>query len=126
VAPATDDGGAAMKGINRCVAIVKAKQPYLAWAQSLPDPMPGTTLASFHDDSHAYLLPECEMVDDQVAILAEFYDEIFVQELTAWCTDEKTFPPRRTLPMFEEWFDVEFHSTVLDMLDDEELEHESY
>jgi hypothetical protein len=83
-------------------------------------------VATFHDDSHAYLLPEFEMVDDQVAILAEFYDEIFEQELTAWCTDEKTFPAKRTLPMFEEWFDVEFHSTVLDMIDDEGIEHAPY
>jgi hypothetical protein len=115
-----------MMAINRCVAIVKAKQPFLDWAKGLPDPPTEITLATFHVDSHAYLLPEFEMVDDQVAILAEFYDEIFEQELTGWCTDDKTFPTKRTLPMFEEWFDVEFHSTVLDMIDDEEIEHDPY
>ena len=60
-----------MMAINRCVAIVKAKQPFLDWAKGLPDPPTEITLATFHVDSHAYLLPEFEMVDDQVAILAE-------------------------------------------------------
>jgi hypothetical protein len=113
-----------MKPINRCVAIVKAKGPFLEWAKSLPDPMAGTTLASLNDDSHAYLLPEYVMVDEQVEIVAEFYEEIFVQELTAWCTDETTFPKERTLATFEAWFEVEFHSMVLDMIEDEEIEHE--
>jgi hypothetical protein len=114
-----------MRAINRCVAIVKAKQPFLEWAKRLPDPMAGITLAALNDDSHAYLLPEYEMVDDQVQILAEFYDEIFVQELAGWHTDERAFPKKRTLAMFQEWFEVEFHSMVLDMIDDEGIEHES-
>jgi hypothetical protein len=114
-----------MRAINRCVASVKAKQPFLEWAKRLPDPMAGMTLAALNDDSHAYLLPEYEMVDDQVQLLAEFYDEIFVQELTGWHTDERAFPEKRTLAMFQEWFDVEFHSMVLDLIDDEAIEHES-
>jgi hypothetical protein len=115
---------AVMMAINRCVAIVKAKEPFLEWAKGLPDPMPGMTLATFHDDAHAYLLPEYATADDQAEILAEFYEEIFVQELSGWDTDEETFPEKRTLAMFEAWFEVEFHSMVLDMIDDEEIEHE--
>jgi hypothetical protein len=47
-----------------------------------------------------------------------------VQELTAWCTDGTTFPKKRTLATFELWFEVEFHSMVLDMIEDKEIEHE--
>jgi hypothetical protein len=112
-----------MRAINRCVAIVKVKQPYLDWANSLPDPTAGMDLASLNDDSHAYLLPEIEMMEDQVEILAVFYGEIFENELAAWCTDQKTFPKKRSLRMFEQWFDVELHSLVLDLIDDEQLKH---
>ena len=112
-----------MKPINRSVAVVKAKQPYLDWANSLPEPVAGMDLASMNEDSHVYLLPELEMMDDQVEILAVFYGEIFENELAAWCTDEGTFPKKRTLQIFEQWFAVEFHSLVLDLIDDEPIEH---
>jgi len=112
-----------MKPINRSVAIVKVKQPYLDWANGLPDPVAGLDLASMNEDTHAYLLPELEMLEDQVEVLAVFYREIFENELGSWCTDETTFPKQRTLKMFEQWFEVAFHSLVLDMIDDEPLEH---
>ncbi len=57
-------------------------------------------------------------------LLAEFFDEIFLQELVAWDTDAATYPRKRTLAMFRDWFDVEFHSMVLDLMDDEEIVHE--
>jgi len=113
-----------MRSINRCVAVVRVKQPFLDWANSLPDPITGTTLAGINDDCHSYLLPEYEMMEDRNQILAEFYDDIFVHELMGWWTDEEAFPKPRSLAMFRKWFDIEFHSMALDLIDGEPLEHE--
>ena len=113
-----------MRPINRCVAVVKVKQPFLDWVEGLPDSLPGTTLAEMNDDGHTYLLPEYQMKSDQDEILAAFFDDIFVNELMAWWTDEADFPKKRTLAMFRRWFDVEFHSMVIDTIDSEPIEHE--
>ena len=48
-----------MSMINRCILIVKAKQPFLLWLQSLPDPA-NLTLQQINEDSTAYLLPAYE------------------------------------------------------------------
>lgn len=113
-----------MRSINRCVAIVRVKQPFLDWLKKLPDPPRGVTLATMNDDCHSYLLPQYEMEEDQDQILADFYDDIFVNELMGWWTDEEAFPKERTLATFRRWFDVEFHSVALDLIDDEPLEHD--
>ena len=111
--------------INRCVVIVKAKEPFLQWIRTLPDPDKSVTLSQLNDDSNAYLLPEYEMDEDREALLAECYDDIFYHELMGWWTDERAHPTPRSLKMFKEWFSVEFHSSVVD-LGDTELETESF
>jgi hypothetical protein len=60
---------------------------------------------------------------DRDALLGEFSDEIFEEQLRGWWTDETTYPANRTLQKFQEWFDVEFHSMVFD-LGDYDLETE--
>ena len=77
-----------------------------------------------NEDGHTYLLPEYQMKSDQDEILAAFFDDIFVNELMAWWTEEADFPKERTLAIFHEWFDVELHSMVIDTIDSEPLEHE--
>jgi hypothetical protein len=111
--------------INRCVLIVKAKEPFLEWVRRLPDPERSMTLSQLNEDSHAYLLPEYEMDEDREALLAECYDDIFYHELMGWWTDESAYPASRSLEMFKEWFSVEFHSSVVD-LGDTDLETEAF
>ncbi len=64
------------------------------------------------------------MDDEQGELLREFYELIFEQELMGWCTDPQTYPSPRTFEMFRKWFDVEFHSMVFDLIDDESIAHE--
>jgi hypothetical protein len=113
-----------MDMINRCVIVVKAKQPFLNWVHGLPDDGKKLTLDVIRHDSHVYLLPEFEMDDEQIELLREFYEAIFEQELAGWWTNPQAYPAPRTFEMFLEWFEVEFHSMVFDLLDDEAIEHE--
>ena len=107
-----------MESIDRCVLIVKPKQPYVDWANSIPGDDGGpATLASLRDDSSAYLLPEYEMRDEEKELLTEFWAEIFETELNNWYTDEAVWPKRRTLEIFLQWFDLEFHTSAVDLLD---------
>jgi hypothetical protein len=50
-----------MKEVDRSILTVRAKQPFLDWLHSLPDPDPVRyTLDEVNRDQSAYLLPEYE------------------------------------------------------------------
>src|SRR5438874_5738361 len=60
-------------------------------------------------------LPEIWQDSDQPAILEWCYDILFEEQLESWWTDEALWPKERDLKMFLDWFEVEFHSLVLDL-----------
>ena len=113
-----------MNNINRSVAVIKAKQPFVQWAKSLPDPLENLTLQQLHRDSHAYLFPHWDTPEEREELLADVYGFLFHQELFGWHRDERAFPRKRTLKMFHEWFDVEFHSVVVDLVDGDVVEED--
>jgi len=111
-----------MSMINRSVVIVKARQPFLQWLRSLPDPA-DVTLEQVNQDNASYLLPDYETDNEGKEILRQYFDLIFEEQLAGWWRDETAWPSRRDLATFMQWFDVEFHSVVLDLVD-EPLLHE--
>jgi hypothetical protein len=62
--------------------------------------------------------------DDTIKL---FYKIIFDNQLQGWWTDEKDWPLKRDFTMFKEWFDIELHSIVQDLVDapleDDNLDH---
>jgi len=104
-----------MTMINRCILIVKAKQPFLLWLQSLPDPA-NLTLQQINRDNAAYLLPAYEDDNDRKKLLRRYSNVIFEEQLSGWWQDETDWPARRDMKTFTQWFDVEFHSVVLDVV----------
>jgi hypothetical protein len=44
---------------------------------------------------------------------------IFEFQLGAWTDDESTWPPIRDLRSFREWFNIDIHSVVVDVADDD-------
>ena len=107
-----------MKEIDRSILTVRAKQPFLDWLHSLPDPDPvGYTLDEVNRDQSAYLLPEYEDDNQMEYLLEKYFKQIFEEQLNGWWLDADAWPPRRDLKTFKEWFDVEFHSIVFDLVD---------
>jgi hypothetical protein len=102
--------------LNRGALIVRPKQPYLDWAAGLdesenaPDP---------EGEQTVYLIPSFESDEDAEEILEDVFDEVFELELLAQDTDESTWPVVRDFATFQEWFDVELHSVVEDLCDDD-------
>ena len=104
--------------INRCAITVRARESFLDWLNALPDPVSGdTTLEEVNSELHVYLLPDYGYDDEREGLLAQFHDIIFERELDGWWTDETDWPQERNLEMFTQWFDVEFHSIVEDLVD---------
>ncbi|MBI5789649.1 MAG: hypothetical protein HZA78_12425 [Candidatus Schekmanbacteria bacterium] len=104
-----------MRSINRTVIIIKAKQPYVDWANSFDDGEPPMKLEEFQQDATAYLIPQFDYIEQSVKYIEKHYAEIFESELADWMTAPHLWPPKRTLKMFRKWFEVGICGMVIDM-----------
>jgi hypothetical protein len=73
----------------------------------------------------ALLIPDFGLDEDSRTYIYSHYQAIFENELESWDQDEAVFPKQRDLKMFEEWFDIEIYTTVLDTVDGEILKGDS-
>ena len=102
--------------LNRSAITVKAKQPFLDWLRNLPDPVDtSVTLREVNEEQPIYLVPECIDPDMFPELLSYYFDSIFDAELSGWWMDPKDWPQPRTLELFKEWFEIEFHLMVGDL-----------
>jgi len=102
--------------LNRCVVTIRAKKPLLVWLQSLPD-FDDITLEETNRETTAYLLPVYEDEQEQADLLAQYFDLLFEEELAGWWMAKDDWPKGRDLEMFKSWFDLDFHSVVVDLED---------
>ncbi|HSH82471.1 MAG TPA: hypothetical protein VLA19_28405 [Herpetosiphonaceae bacterium] len=114
-----------MDVINRAVAVIKPRQPYLDWAKSIPGPADDVTLDEVRTDCTAILIPDFDDPAEAEAFIATIAGDLFEMELDSWDRDPRTWPVNRSYAIFREWFDVEIHSIVLDASDDD-LIREAY
>jgi len=102
-----------MYEINRTIVIIKPKQLYLDWARTLSDSI-DISLEELRRDCTAVLLPDVDNDAQAEAYLRRLAEELFAIELAAWELNEDDWPQQRDYTTFRAWFDVEFHSVVLD------------
>ena len=107
-----------MKTLNRTAVIVKPKDPFLKWAQSLSEPGDSITLSTLQREGTVYLIPECGSDQEAKDYLGTHFHAIFENQLIGWYQAEEDWPEKRTLPMFWTWFDVEVDSEVMDLADE--------
>lgn len=106
------------KMVNRGLLVVKAKEPFREWINSL-EANSDITIKEINDDCTAYLIPEFEDDLQRDIVLKRIYSDIFVEQLFDWCIDDDRWPQKRTLTLFKKWFDLEFHSVVADVVEDD-------
>ncbi len=103
--------------INRGVIVVKAREPYVEWANTQDDSGVQMSLEEAREDSSAYLVPCWDNDTGLEAILKRFAKEIFESELAGWTTDTSTWPKQRGFATLRKWFDVEAHSVAYEIGD---------
>jgi len=87
--------------VNRIVAVVKPKEPFLEWCRVVFDD-PEMTLEDVSAEPGAYLLPDYDDGGEH-AFLRGFFELIFAPELEGWIFDEDAWPQERDFDMFLEW-----------------------
>jgi hypothetical protein len=108
--------------LYRFAITITRKQPYLDWANRLGDGAPELTEDLAQDRRTIYLVPESTAEPDRAALLDQFWEQIFEEELSAWDLDSNAWPAPKTREMFDAWFDADVvTSAVMDLTPDEPL-----
>ena len=106
-----------MYEVNRSVAILKPRQPFLDWLQQLPGTLDGQLqLEELRRDCNALLIPAADDYASAEDFVRQHYRTLFGAELADWCDDE-VFWPEMSPQLFLHWFDVEIHSVLTDLVD---------
>ena len=103
--------------INRAALIVRAKQPFLDWLVNMTDLEAGSvTLDSLNKDPNVYLIAEYENDQEFQQVLNDFFETIFERELYSWWQDSGDWPSDRNFEMFKNWFEIQSHSIIEDLV----------
>jgi len=101
--------------INRSILLVKPKQAFYDWSNSLFPTLTPTKAARIKDHN-SYLLEDELFLDDPESELKNYWKPIFLQELYGQCTNEAKFP-EISWNLFNQWFDYYQSSVVTDLTD---------
>jgi len=114
-----------MQSVNRTAVIIKPKQPFVDWLNSIPGESSDNTLESVSSENLTFLIPQFFGPVESLDYIKDYYGQIFEYELFGWYTAEELWPKeKRNWKMFQEWFDIEINSEVIDLVDDEDIEKE--
>lgn len=104
--------------INRAAVILKYKSPAVRWINEA-DPYSDDfkiTLESVNEDRTVYLIRDidADTPDDLKQWIKLNHKVLFENELDGWYTDESLWPKKRDLKLFNEWFEIECNTVIID------------
>jgi hypothetical protein len=102
--------------INRAGLIVRPKQPYVNWANSVDDDGARADLERLRAEPSIYLVETIDFLEDFDLLVDGTWEWIFKEQLNGWVTDPKSWPANLTRAMFHDWFDCELSTMIWDML----------
>lgn len=104
--------------LNRCAIILKYREPMIRWINEADpyDDLPDVTAESIRNERTVYLLPEIPMnVEEEVERWAiANMDVLLESEFGGWYNDPDLWPKDRTPEFFRKWFEIEYHTVILD------------
>jgi hypothetical protein len=107
-----------MSTLNRSAIVVEPRQPFLDWLHSADPTSRSLTLRALVSEPTIYLIPECDTDTEVNEVLRGLCEEIFIEQLAGWFTDEATWPPDRSFDAFRRWFTFRHHSMLTDLCDE--------
>lgn len=112
-----------MRTINRQAILVKKKQPFVDWltftskTHDPPEHKREFTLADVNHEYHIYLIEDIEVLDVAYEYIETLKPSLFEAELSGWynASASHLWPQDRSNDVFDQWFEIEFHSMVIDI-----------
>lgn len=104
--------------LNRTVAILVPKQPFLDWLNRVDPDDHTLTIDDLRNDNEVFLIPQFSDHLSSVRWIETRWSFLFEHMLMGWVSNELIWPQDRTLAMFKAWFDIETHSMAWDLTDE--------
>jgi len=101
--------------LNRTVAVLVPKQPFMEWLNTVDPDDQTLTIEDLRNDNEVFLIPQFSDHTKSVKWLEARWDFLFEHMLMGWVADETMWPQGRNLAMFRDWFAIETHSMVWDL-----------
>jgi hypothetical protein len=110
-----------MRVVNRTAVTLVGAKPFIDWTlHTEADVNRGAvTVARAKTFGSAFLLPEFELEEDVQEWIEENAAWLFEFQLASWTDNETTWPGKRDLKTFRDWFRIDIHNVVVDVADDE-------
>ena len=86
--------------INRAALIVRPKQPYVDWANSVDNDGPRAILQELRTDPSIYLVETIALLEDFDVLIDDTWEWIFREQLDGWMRDPDLWPEGLTREMF--------------------------
>lgn len=106
--------------VNRAAVLLRYKAPAIRWineAEADPGPDSRTmTLAEVNQERTVYLISD-EDAETEGTVkkwVRANWEALFEAQLEGWYNDTELWPQDRSFKQFNEWFDVEVHTVILD------------
>jgi hypothetical protein len=110
-----------MEVLNRTAVSLVPREPYLQWANSLPDQSYRLEPEDARTFAANFLIPTFDTKDERITYIATRSAEMFKRALEMWNEDVSQWPKRRDHLALREWFDVEVHDLLIDLVPNEPL-----
>ena len=76
-----------MQSVNRTAVIIKPKQPFVDWLNTIPGETTDNTIETVSSENSTFLIPEFFGPVESLNYIKKNYSYIFEYELIAWYTD---------------------------------------
>jgi hypothetical protein len=115
-----------MRMINRTAVVIKPRQPFLDWINNTPrlNLSLRVTMEELLEDCDTILLPDTNSLEDAQDLLEPLKPDLFAVQLNEWLRDPSAWPQDRSTAVFDQWFALEVHSMVLDLVEEPILHEE--
>jgi hypothetical protein len=107
--------------INRSAVVLRPRQPFLEWASTVHLESPTTPAEvdeAYRRERTIFLVPEYDTSERATEILGDWAQLLFEEMLEGWSLDIASWPTKRDWETFQEWFDFELFSGVIDTFDE--------
>ena len=98
--------------------VVRPAQPFLDWLHRVDQTSAHLNLEDLQREPTIYLVAECDSREQAIEHLGESIRDIFEEQLDGWYRVPAVWPAKRDSTTFQSWFEVSFHSVVVDLCDD--------
>lgn len=110
-----------MYELDRIAVVLRPTEALLNWLTEQPNQDPSLDLNDLCNDCTTLLIPGFTSPDEAFEFLEERYAALFDNELASLGVPAECWPNDRNFELFNEWFDVEFHSLVYDLVEEDVL-----